>query len=105
MGDAVGTVSATDPDEDDTVSYSITVGERRTASLQHRRRDGCDHRGGRPWTTRLTDAHTLTVEVSDDGEGGTATVTVTVTVTDVVGRPVIRRGPLRLRGCGGRRGR
>ena len=84
VGDAVGTVSATDPDEDDDVSYSITAGNgdgkfniddgtgaiTMTASLDH----------------ETTDEYTLTVEASD-GQNGTATVTVMVTVTDVAEAP------------------
>ena len=80
----VGTVSATDPDEDDEVSYSITVGNGDgkfnidvgtgaitvAAALDH----------------EAADEYVLTVE-ADDGSGGTATVTVTVTVTDVVESP------------------
>ena len=80
----VGTVSATDPDEDDEVSYAITTGdgERRftigeetgeitvAASLDH----------------ESTDEYVLTVE-ADDGNGGTDAVTVTVTVTDVAEAP------------------
>ena len=42
---AVGTVSATDPDQNDTVSYVITAGERRR-EVRHRR-ERHDHRGGR----------------------------------------------------------
>ena len=82
----VGTVSATDPDEGDTLSYTITSGDdddRFTideetgeitvaASLDH----------------ETADEFTLTVE-ADDGNGGTvtATVTVTVMVTDVAEAP------------------
>ena len=80
VGDAVGTVSATDPDEDDTFSFAITAGNADgkfaidggtgaitiAAALDH----------------ETTDEYTLTVE-ADDGSGGTAAVNVTVTVTDV----------------------
>ena len=83
-GDAVGTVSATDPDEDDTVGYAITAGN---ADGKFAIDDGTgaitvaatlDH--------ETADEYVLTVE-ADDGSGGTATVTVTVTVTDVVESP------------------
>ena len=80
MGDAVGTVSATDADEADTVSYSITAGNE----------DGkfaID--GGTGAITvavaldyETTSEYTLTVEVSD-GNGGTDTAMVTIAVTDV----------------------
>ena len=82
---AVGTVSATDPDDDDEVSYAITAGNGEgrftigeetgaitvAATLDH----------------ESTDEYTLTVE-ADDGNGGTDTATVTVTVTDVAEAPV-----------------
>ena len=82
----VGTVSATDPDEGDTLSYTITSGnddDRFTideetgeitvaASLDH----------------ETADEITLTVEADDsDGNTVTAAVTVTVTVTDVAEAP------------------
>ncbi len=84
-GDAAGTVSATDPDENDTVGYAITAGNgdgkfsigdgtgeiTLAATLDH----------------ETADTYTLTVEASD-GEGGTDTTTVTVTVTDVAEAPV-----------------
>ena len=80
IGDPVGTVSATDPDEGDTVSYLITAGNGNgkfaiddsmgevavVGSLDH----------------EATPSYTLTVEASD-GRGGTDTATVEVTVTDV----------------------
>ena len=83
--DLVGTVSATDPDEGDEMSYAITAGngERKftigegtgeitvAAALDH----------------ETADEYTLTVE-ADDGNGGTDTATVTVTVTDVAEAPV-----------------
>ena len=82
---AVGTVSATDPDDDDEVSYAITAGDGEgrftigeetgeitvAATLDH----------------ESTDEYILTVE-ADDGNGGTDTATVTVTVTDVAEAPV-----------------
>ena len=100
MNHLVGTVSATDPDEGDTVSYAITSGDADSrftideetgaitvaASLDH----------------ETTDEYTLTVEADDDDNGGTATVTVTVTVTDVAGGSFLQRDRLRLRGSGRR---
>ena len=84
VGDAVGTVSATDQDEDDTLSYAITAGNA----------DGKfaidDETGAITIAADLdhetTDRYSLTVE-ADDGSGGTAAVTVTVTVTDVAEAP------------------
>ena len=78
-GDAVGSVSATDAD-DDSLTYTIESGNgdgvfaidggtgaiTTAAALDH----------------ETTPSYTLTVQ-ADDGEGGTATATVTVTVTDV----------------------
>ena len=91
VGNTVGAVSATDPDEDDTVSYSITAGNADgkfnidvgtgaitvAADLDH----------------ETADSYSLTVE-AEDGHGKTATVAVTVTVTDVAEAPSIRRGEL-----------
>ena len=80
VGDAVGTVSATDPDEADNLTYSITAGN--TGSVF-----AID--GGTGAITvavaldyETTSEYTLTVEASD-GNGGTDTAAVTVTVTDV----------------------
>ena len=84
VGNTVGAVSATDPDEDDTVSYAITAGN---ADGKFAIDDGTgaitvagsiDH--------ETADEYTLTVEASD-GQGGAAAVTVTVTVTDVAEAP------------------
>ena len=78
-GDTVGTVSASDPDEDDTVTYAITSGND----------DGKFAIGA--GTGEITVAgtldhesvssYTLTVEASD-GNGGTATATVVITVIE-----------------------
>ena len=84
VDDKVGTISATDPDGDDTVTYSITAGNDDghfaldvstgaitvAAALDH----------------ETTETYTLTVEASDD-HGATATATVTITVTDVAEDP------------------
>ena len=81
VDDVVGTVSATDPDEDDTVSYAITAGNTGTAF------DIDEETGAITVNAALDheteDEYTLTVE-ADDGNGKTDTVTVTITVTDVV---------------------
>ena len=79
-----GTVSATDPDEGDTVSYSITAGNE----------DGkfaLDGDTGEISVAATIDyetapAYTLTVEASD-GNGGTDTATVEIAVTDVAENP------------------
>ena len=80
VADPVGTVSATDPDAEDTVTYSITAGNTGDAFAIG---------GGTGAITvaaaldhETTPSYTLTVKASD-GKGGTATATVTVTVTDV----------------------
>ncbi len=84
VGDAAGTVSATDQDENDTLSYAITAGN---ADGKFAIDDGT---GAITVAVKLdheaTDAYMLAVEVSDS-QGGTATVTVTVTVTDVAEAP------------------
>ena len=81
MDDAVGTVSATDPDGD-TVTYSITDGN----GDGHFALDGST--GAITVAAELdyetTASYTLTV-TADDLKGGTATATVTITVTDVIG--------------------
>ena len=80
----VGSVSATDPDQGDTVAYAITVGN-----------DGgkfaIDSGDGDITVTGTLDhettaSYTLTVQASD-GRGGTDTATVTITVTDVAEDP------------------
>ena len=78
-GAAVGTVAATDADNDDTLTYSIESGNG----------DGkfAISSAGAVTTAAALDyettpSYTLTVQ-ADDGNGGTATATVNVTVTDV----------------------
>ena len=80
-GRSVGSISATDPDDGDTVSYAIIAGNERgdfaiddgtgeiTVSAHY-----LDH--------EAVSAYTLTVEASD-GRGGAATATVEIGVTDV----------------------
>ena len=81
VDDVVGTVSATDPDTGDTVSYAITAGNTGNAFAigsgtgEITVAAALDH--------ETTPSYTLTVEAEDD-HGKTDTVTVTVTVTDVV---------------------
>ena len=79
VGAAVGSVSATDPDND-TLAYAITAGNG----------DGKFALGGSNGAITVaaaldyetTSSYSLTVQ-ADDGNGGTATATVSVTVTDV----------------------
>ena len=83
VGSPVGTVSATDGDQDD-LSYEITAGN--TGDVF-----AIDDEGGAITVAVDLDhetvaSYTLTVEASD-GQGGTDTATVTVTVTDVAEDP------------------
>ena len=79
-GTAVGTVSATDPDTDDTVSYAITAGNADGAFAIDSSTGAITVAGRLDYETATS--HTLTVE-ADDNAGGTATTTVTISVTDV----------------------
>ncbi len=80
VDDPVGTVSATDPDAGDTVTYSITAGNTGGAF------DIDDETGAITVAAELDhetgDSYALQVQ-ADDGNGGTATATVNVEVTDV----------------------
>ena len=84
VGDAVGTVTATDSDEGDTVTYSITAGN------EAGKFDIVDSTGAITVAGDLdyetTASYTLTVEAGD-GNGGTATTAVTISVTDVPENP------------------
>ena len=84
VDDEVGTVSVTDPDADDTLTYSITAGNTG---------DVFDIDGSTGAITvadeldyETTETYTLTVEASDD-HGATTSATVTITVTDVAEDP------------------
>ena len=77
---SVGSVSATDPDED-ALTYSITLGNA-DGKFQMDGETGTITVAG-PLDFETTISHTLTVQ-ADDGTGGTDTATVTVNVTDVV---------------------
>ena len=76
----VGTVSATDPDEGDAVTYSITAGDEdgrlsiATSTGEITVETALDHESA--------PSYTLTVEASD-GRGGTDTAIVEIDVTDV----------------------
>ena len=84
IGSAVATVSATDPNSGDTLSYAITAGNIGNAFA-------IDNSGNISTAAGLdfetAAGHTLTVEVTDNG-GLTDTATVPVTVTDVNEAPV-----------------
>ena len=82
--DTVGTVSATDPDEGDTVSYSITAGNGDGKFMIDGGTGEITVNAALDYET--TDEYRLTVEASDE-RGGTDTATVTVTVTDVAEDP------------------
>ena len=74
-GTSVGTVSATDPDTGDTVTYSITGGNTAGKFAIN------SSTGAITVASALgTATYTLTVQVSD-GNGGTDTATVTITAT------------------------
>ncbi len=80
----VGTVSATDPDTDDTVTYAITAGNADgefaigVGTGQITVASALDY--------ETTPSYTLTVEAGDDNDGA-ATAEVTITVTDVAETP------------------
>ena len=83
VSDPVGTVSATHPD-DDTITYSITVGNTGNAFAIGASSGAITVAGALDFET--TPSYTLTVQAEDDDED-TDTVTVTINVTDVVEDP------------------
>ena len=83
VGDAVGTVSATHPD-DDTIEYSIESGNTGNAFTIGINSGAITVNGVLDFET--TPSYTLTVQAEDDDED-TDTVTVTINVTDVVEDP------------------
>ncbi len=78
---AVGTVSATDPDSGDTLTYSIISGNEDGKFTIDGTTGEITVEGALDRET--ADTYTLTVEV-DDGNGETATVTVTIAVVEAV---------------------
>ena len=80
VGDAVGTVPATDPDQADILTYSITEGNEDGNFAIDGSTGAITVAAALDYET--TSEYTLTVEVSD-GNGGSDTAAVTVTVTDV----------------------
>ncbi len=88
-GDSVGAVSASDPDEGQSVAYSITAGN-------DAGRFSINAETGEISVASVLDyetasSHTLTVQASD-GNGGRDTATVTITVTNVNEAPVFNPG-------------
>ena len=79
-GTAVGTVSATDPDEGDSVAYSITAGNGEGRFSIGGSGGSITVAGSLDYETTLS--YTLTVQATD-GDSGTATATVKISVTDV----------------------
>ena len=85
VNDDVGSVSATDPDEADTLTYAITAGN--TGSVFDIDDETGDITVDAALDHETTDEYTLTVEAEDDN-GNTDTVTVTITVSDEAEAPV-----------------
>ena len=83
VGDAVGTVSATHPD-DATISYSITAGNTGNAFAINASTGAITVAESLDYET--TASYTLTVQAEDD-DGDTDTVTVTIIVTAVAEDP------------------
>ena len=79
VDDDVGTVSATDPDDGDTVSYSINAGN--TGSVFAIDDETGEITVAAALDHETTGSYSLTVGAEDDS-GRTDTVTVTITVTD-----------------------
>ena len=83
-GASVGVVSATDPDQEDTVTYSITAGNQDGKFAVNGNTGEITVAGALDYET--DSSYTLTVE-ADDGNGGTDTATVEINVTDVAEDP------------------
>ena len=77
---AVGTVSATDPDDGDTVTYSITAGNGEGKFSIGASGGSITVAGSLDYETTLS--YTLTVQAID-GHSGAATATVNISLTDV----------------------
>ncbi len=80
VGDAVGTVAATDPNTDDTVTYSITAGNE--AGKFDMGEETGEITVAETLDYETVSSYTLTVEASDGNEG-TDTATVEIDVTNV----------------------
>ena len=79
----VGTVSATDPDSGDTLTYSITGGNSAGKFALGSGTTSTSVIVAGTLDYETTKSYTLTVQVGD-GKGGTATTTVSIAVSDVV---------------------
>ena len=86
VGDAVGTVTASDLDEEDTLTYSITAESVAGVFSIGGSTGEITVTGALDYET--TAAYTLTVQASD-GREGTDTATVEITVTDVAEDPAL----------------
>ena len=84
VDDSVGTVTATDPDTEDDLSYSITAGNEDGKFGINGSSGAITIAGDLDYETATS--YTLTVQV-DDGSGGNDTATVTIKVTDVAEDP------------------
>ena len=83
-GRLVGTVSAMDPDQGDTVMYEILAGNEGGAFVMGERSGAIEVAGALDYET--TPSYSLTVSAGD-GRGGTATTTVGISVTNVIELP------------------
>ena len=79
----VGTLSASDPDEGDSLLYYITAGNGAGAFNISSGHHGADILVWAALDYETTSSYTLTVEARDGKAGGTSSATVEITVTDV----------------------
>ncbi len=77
----LGIVSASDPDDGDSVTYRITAGNETRLFRVDLNRGDIILRGALDYET--TSSYTLTVEARDGKAGGTSSATVEITITDV----------------------
>ena len=83
-GHVVGTVTANDPDEGDTVTYAITDGDEAGVFAMGESSGAITVAGSLDYET--APSYELTVEAGD-GRGGTATTSVGIVVTNVIELP------------------
>ena len=79
----MGTLSASDPDEGDFVTYHITAGNGAGAFNISTGHHGADIVVWAALDYETTSSYTLTVEARDGKAGGTSSATVEINVTDV----------------------
>ena len=89
-GAAVGSVSATDEDTDDVLTYSITAGNAGNAFSVNTSNGAITVAGALNYLT--ASSYTLTLSVSD-GRGGEDTVTVTITLESACSNGVVVSNP------------